>query len=423
MTACSPGDPKSRKLREDCKDKAKEALKAQRWTQVGLGERADIYAASTISNFFCCKPVLRANFYRFCDLLSLDPEEVGERPSATLPPEQQADANCNIPRTDEIGWYQRLLENHSLIRIQAPVQFGKTLLMSRMLNHAKQQGHLSLYVTLNGIDSNSFGDAPTFFRNFICEIGNELEDSYPNRLMLIDEYDKYVKQLGSIKAVVKYLGYFQKSIKQPFTLGINKLDRLLDDPQNANTAAGFLRLLRLIHEISKTDENWSQFRLILAYSTPRFEDFVPLLNSESPFNVGSSLFVCEFNSDEVAELAMKKGLVLNEQQVQLLMQPIGGIPSLVQLTLNTLRERGVPLLEDSTAISSIYRDHLEVLDSYLRSRDLTSTIKQIATNEIEATMLDDRKLSLLCRRGLIIKMNDGQILPRCELYRHFFAKE
>lgn len=423
MTNCSPGDPRSRKLREDCKDKTREALRRLGLTQVGLGERADIYAASTISNFFCCKPVLRANFYRFCDLLSLDPEEIGERPSATLPPEQQADANCNIPRTDEIGWYQRLLENHSLIRIQAPVQFGKTLLMSRMLNHAKQQGHLSLYVTLNGIDTNSFGDAPTFFRNFICEIGNELEDSYDAQLMPIDEYDTYVKKLGSIKAVVKYLGYFQKSIDRPFTLGINKLDRLLDDPQNVDTAAEFLRMFRLMHETSKTDKNWSQFRLILAYSTPRFEDFIPMSNSESPFNVGSSLFVCEFNPDEVAELAVKKGLALDKRQIQLLMQSIGGIPSLVQLTLNTLRERGVPLLADSTAISSIYQDHLEVLASYLKSRGLASMMKQIATSETGVKMLDDIELSLLCRRGLIIKMNDGQILPRCELYRHFFAKE
>jgi transcriptional regulator with XRE-family HTH domain len=414
---------RSLQLRSEYRDEAKERLKKMNLTQSGLGAKADIYSAATVNNFFRGKPVDRGNFNKLCDLLGFEPLEVGVQPSSTLPStdRQAVNPNSNICRSGEKAWYQMLLEEHSLIRLHAPAQFGKTLLMSRMLHHAEQQGHLSLYVTLNGIAAASFSDAPTFFRNFICEIVNELEDSNHDRLMLLDEYDRHVQEIGHFKATVKYLEYFQKNISQPFMLGINKLDRLLDDPLNAKTASEFLYLLRYMNERSKAGKAWKQFRLILTYSALRFEDSIPIVTTQSPFNVGCDIDLPEFTPSEIAELAVKKGLSLDKRQIQLLMKPIGGIPILVQLTLNTLRERGEHLLEDSAAISSIYQDHLDILASYLGSRDLASTIKQIAINKIEDATLDNIELNLLYRRGLIVITNDRQVLPRCELYRHFFA--
>ena len=256
-----------------------------------------------------------------------------------------------------------------------------------------------------------------FFRHFIGEIGNELEDSHQDRLMSLDEYDRHAQELTPFKAAFKYLEHFQKNISAPFTLGINKLDRLLDDPRYAETASEFLYLLRFMNEKSKAGKAWKQFRSILAYSALRFEDAIPIVDTKSPFNVGSPIDLREFNPSEVAELAAKKGLVLAERQIQLLMQLIGGIPSLVQLTLNTLRERGEDLLEDPTALSSIYQDCLEDL----ASRDLTILMTQIATSEVEITSLDRQERNLLHRRGLIIT-KDRLVLPRCELYRRCFAR-
>jgi AAA-like domain len=413
--------PRSLQLRPEYRDEAKERLKKMNLTQVGLGGRAEILSPATLSNFFCCKPVDRGNFNKLCDLLSLDPPVVGEPPQTTsLSTERQQPTNSNsdICRSGEAAWYRMLLEDHSLIRIQAPVQFGKTLLMNRMLCHAEQQGHLSLYVTLNGIAAAHFGDPETFFRHFICEIKSELEDAYQDRLMPLAEYDRHVKEMTPFKAAVKYLEYFQKNIAVPFTLGINKLDRLLDDPRHAETASEFLYLLRFMNEKSKAGKAWKQFRLILAYSALRFEDVIPIADNKSPFNVGSAIDLREFNPSEVAELAAKKGLVLDESQIQLLMQLIGGIPSLVQLTLNTLRERGEELLEDATAIALIYQDFLEDLVS----RDLAILMAHIATSEVEVTSLDRQERNLLYRRGLIIT-KDRLVIPRCELYRHFFAQQ
>ena len=416
---------RSLQLRPEYLDLARAALKKLRLTQIGLGIQAEIQAPATLCNFFGGRPVDRGNFNKLCELLSLDADNVGRQP---LP----APAIVNLPvpspdpyicRSGEEAWYRMLFEPHSLIRIQAPSQFGKTLLMSRMLDRAEQQGHLSLYLTLNGIDSASFRDSQTFFRHFICEIENEIAASSIDLLMPLDCYDEHVTKFGYFKAAIKYLEHLQKNISQPFTLGINKLDRLLDDPQTAKTASDFLYLLRYMNERGNCNKVWKNFRLVLAYTALRFEDAIPMAATQSPFNVGYSIDLREFSSSEVAELATKKGLNLDELQIQALMQPIGGIPSLIQLTINNLCEHGEQLLEDPAAIMSIYQaNHLTELERYLQREGLDIPMQRIATTTVDINELDRKARDLLHRQGLIITTIDRQVLPRCELYRHFFSQ-
>ncbi|WP_310429506.1 AAA-like domain-containing protein [Chamaesiphon sp. VAR_48_metabat_135_sub] len=412
---------RSLQLRPEYKDAAKAALKKLGWTQGRLGMEAQIQSPATTSNFFCSKSIDRGNFNKLCEILSLNPQEVGQEPLQPTP--LPIDLNPYIARSGEEAWYGIQMERHSLIRIQAPLQFGKTLLMSKMLDRTEQEGHLALYLTLNGINSSSFRDPQTFFRQFICEIASEIEASSVHLLMPLAEYDQLVKQFDYTKATIKYFEYFLEKISKPFTLAINKLDRLLDNPQNAKTASEFLHLLRFMNEKSKSSKKiWQQFRLILAYSALRFEDSIPLVESQSPFNVGYSIDLCEFSPNEIAELAAKKGLTLDERQIQSLMQSIGGIPNLVQLTLNRLSERGAALLEDSTLLASIYQQHLEMIEEYLRQVDLYLLMCRIATKTVEITELDNKARNSLYRHGLIVTTGDRQVVPRCELYRGYFRQ-
>jgi AAA-like domain len=237
--------------------------------------------------------------------------------------------------------------------------------------------------------------------------------------MPLDRYDELVKQFDYPKATIKYFEYFLPKIAKPFTLAINKLDRLLDIQQNAKTASEFLHLLRCMNEKSKSSKIWKQFRLILAYSALRFEDSIPLIESQSPFNVGYPIYLDEFSPNEIAELAAKKGLTLDERQIRSLMQSIGGIPSLVQLTLNKLCERGAALLDDA-AIGAIYQQHLMTLEEYLGQVDLYLLMCGIATTTVEITEIDTKARNSLYRHGLIVA-RDRQVVPRCELYRGYFS--
>jgi hypothetical protein len=407
---------RSLQLRSACVEVAKAALKNSRYkTQIRLAIEAEIQAQSTVSSFFCGKPVERANFIKLCQLINLDPKEVGEEP-ALAPKVDYAPTSSPVKfsRTEEELWCQELLKPNTVIKIQAPSRFGKTTLMRKMLDRAEQQGHLSLYLDLNAIELSSFKDSQTFFRRFICEIISEIETEYhPDCLILLEKYDRPVISLTPSAAFLKYLEQLQQRISKPLTIGINKLDGLLDFPE---TGDEFLFQLRNMHEKSKKPGAWQNFRLLLAYSTPRIEEFVTVVANRSPFNVGSLIQLGEFSSSEIATLATARGLELNPIQIDILMQSIGGIPSLVFLTLDRLQDRG----GDLTAITPIYQEHLETLERWLQDRDLYSLMQQIASNPATASF-PRRQQNLLHRQGLIRSINN-QIQARCELYRHFFAQ-
>jgi hypothetical protein len=377
---------RSLQLRPTHAKDAKAAFKQSKYTtQLGLAIEAEIQAQSTVSAFFCSKPIERANFNKLCELLDLDPIVVGEEPlpappvnDRSIPVAAPTPAFC---REREDVWYQQLLTPHALIRIQAPAQFGKTSLLWKLLDRAEQQGHLCLYLNLNSIEPTGFTDSKAFFRAFVCEIASEIEEKYVDCLMSLTRYDELAASLTHTKAFLKYLEHLQQKISQPLTIAINKLDRLLDFPAIADE---FLFQLRNVNEKSKKGGIWGDFRLMLAYSTPRIEEFVNIAENRSPFNVGYSIELEEFSPNEVAALAASKGLVLDAAQIEALMQPIGGIPSLILLTLKSLG-KGESFQFDLAATESLYQEHLAVLKLWLQQRDLYNLMRQIATNSYTQT--------------------------------------
>ena len=407
---------RSLQLHSACVEVAKAALKNSSYkTQIRLAIEAEIQAQSTVSSFFCGKPVERANFMKLCQLVNLDPSEVGREPAPALKVDAAPILSpTKFARSEEELWCQELLKPNAVVKIQAPSQFGKTTLMWKMLDRAEQQGHLALYLDLNAIELSSFKDPQTFFRRFICEIVSEIETQYhPDCLILLEKYDRPVISLTPSAAFLKYLEQLQQKIAKPLTIGINKLDRLLDFPEVGDE---FLFQLRNMHEKSKKPGAWQNFRLLLAYSTPRIEEFVTVVANRSPFNVGSLIQLGEFSSSEIATLATTRGLNLDRVQIDTLMQSIGGIPSLVYLTLDRLQERGA----DLTTIAPIYQEHLVTLELWLQQRDLYSIMQQIAANPGTATF-PRRHQNLLHRQGLISSIGN-RIQARCELYRQFFAR-
>ncbi len=406
---------RSLQLRSDCVEVAKAALKNSRYkNQISLMIEAEL-AQATVSSFFCGKPVERANFVKLCQLLKLDPSEVGEEPAPAPKLDSAAISSpAKFTRTEEELWCQELLKPNAVVKIQAPSQFGKTTLMREMLKRAEQQGHLVLCLDLSVIELSGFKDPQTFFRRFICEIISEIEEQYhPDCVILLERYDRPVIALTPSAAFLKYLEQLQQKIAKPLTIAINKLDRLLDFPEIGDE---FLFQLRNMHEKSKKPGAWQNFRLLLAYSTPRIEEFVTVVANRSPFNVGSLIQLGELSSSEIATLAAERGLELDSIQIDTLMRSIGGIPILVFLTLDRLRNQGA----DLATTAPIYQDHLESLEFWLQDRDLDLLMQQIATSS-SGVAITRKQRSLLHRQGLISSTNN-QIQARCELYRQFFAR-
>jgi AAA-like domain len=401
------------RLRVESKNLALEALNRSIYNgQTGLAQAAQL-AFATVNNFFNCKNIFKANFEVLCELLQLDPHEVRDLPS------QQFIAPY-VLRANEQLWYEKILEPQILIRILAPSQFGKTSLMCRMLDRARQQGHLAIFINLAEIETENLANPQVFLHQSIGLIECAIEDidaSYVDALMSAADYENLVSRFGSTKACLKYLEYFQKNIAKPLTLGIDKLDRLLDYPDTART---FFALLRLMHEKSTIGGSWENFRMVLAHATPAIEQSIDISDNQSPFNIGVSIELPEFTPTQVAELAAQRKLSLSPAQIDRLMQPIGGIPYLIKLTLDRIQKDGVDIIErDPTAIDSIYQEHLHSLGRWLHYHNLQSAMERVVQTPDGTTNLPFQTQCLLHRHGAIVFTSNG-IIARCQLYRQYF---
>jgi hypothetical protein len=263
-------------------------------------------------------------------------------------------------------------------------------------------------------------------RELIYEIENWIESEHPeyiDTLMSISEYDKKLDDYRYERAYFSYFEYLQKNIDRPLTLGISKLDRLLDYP---DLAKGFFALLRSMNEKTKSNQKWYKFRLILSHSTPLIQHFIPLDLNASPFNVGDLIELPQFTQEQVLELYQLSNLPSIEPQISELMHWLGGIPSLIHLTIQKSRTDGIHPIEriiagDRDKIFSIYQEHLNNLKKDVEKHNLQSIMQEIVNNHQPTPGISLREQCLLHRRGLVVFAGDDRIFPRCELYRAYFA--
>jgi predicted XRE-type DNA-binding protein len=381
--------------------------------------RAMRVTQSAVSDAVNGKPVLKEMFDDLCTKLSLPKtygEKVLESPSVNL------DRNI-VCRDGEDAWYKELLKHHSLIKIHAPQKFGKNLLVYRMLNREEKASHFTIYLNLGLIDNNSIKESSIFFLRFVTEVALQIEKKKNLEVPIsLEPYNRHLINLPPMRACREYLEYLIKNKigNQPFTLAIDKIDRLVDFP---STGADFLGFLRDAHENSKEpDTRLKNFRLIIAYTTPEIEKYIPMDPNESPFNVGHQIDLPEFTLLEVTELAKIRGLTLSEEEIKKLMRSIGGIPKLIQLALEYYQKIDDFCKQNLATIQQI-QDYLRLHEQWLEAKHLDVLMHKICTDRsMPKTELSPKAWRLLYSRGLIIE-NKSQVEARCELYRDYFKKE
>lgn len=151
-------------------------------------------------------------------------------------------------------------------------------------------------------------------------------------------------------------------------------------------ARDFFRLLRSWYEESKKNgETWKKLRLVLIYT-----EAVPISFKiqHSPFNVGISIELPEFDEAQVQALAQRHKLSWTEAQVQSLMAMVGGHPYLIRLALDKIARKRISLeklLQEAPTDKGLFRDHLRCFLDDLQEGDedidLVAAMKQIVTSQ------------------------------------------
>jgi AAA-like domain len=339
-----------------------------------------------------------------------------------LPPQKEFEANI-APTIDlyqerfpiETRCYQQICQPGALLRIKAPLQMGKTELMSNVMHHAQHQGYRTVVLNLRYASKEDFNNLDNFLQWFMTSIALELD-----LLQQVEEYWGKSHHNSKIKCRKCFERYVLPGDK-PLAIALDEVDRLFPYQE---IAGEFLGMLRIWHEEAKTSELWAQLRLVKLHT----EVYTHLNINQSPFNAGYEIKLRDFNPQEVQNLALKHGLQWDSEQVEQLMAMVGGHPYLIVKALQMIAGQEVTLeqlLQIAPTASSIYRNYLERLWHNLQSSSqLNQTLQTIIL--ADAPLEFNSQLNLddavkLYDLGLV-ELQNNHAAPRYELYRQYFRK-
>ena len=312
--------------------------------------------------------------------------------------------------------YEEIIKPGALIRIKATKQMGKTSLVMRISAYAQSRGYRTVRLNMLQAEDNVLGNLERLLRWFCANITLQLGIE-----SLLDDY--WDEDLGFKVSCTTYLqGYILGQLDSPLVITLDEVNRLFRYPQ---VAQEFLPLLRFWHEEANNVPIWQKLRLIVTHST---EIYISLNLNQSPFNVGLSLKLEEFNDEQIQELAKRYGLDqekfdVTPKQIKSLVQIVGGHPYLINLAfcyLITQNNDIEKVIQEAETDTGIYRDHLRGhLATLGKYPELKAAFKQVIQSDRPVT-LNSIAAYELESMGLVT-LSANETVPSCELYRVYFG--
>ncbi|MEM7553490.1 MAG: AAA-like domain-containing protein [Cyanobacteria bacterium P01_A01_bin.84] len=420
---------RSVRVRKDYIEKVKLAVQRQGFPrQKDLAESLG-FSLATVNSFLNGKAVDWLNFTEISEKLGFAWEDIADK---EINPDASSDDNVNsdgnesaivIPDDDNDFIYinrppiedichKTISQPGGLLRVKAPGWMGKTSLMVRILREMAHQGYRTILLDTHYAEKDDFSSLKNFLKWFCVSVAQSLH--VKNRLA---EYWDDEFSTPKMNCTAYFEEYLLTQSSAPMILWLDNVERIF---RHEKIAGEFLGLLRAWHEQAKINPIWKQLRLVIVHST---EVYVPLKINESPFNVGVPIDLPEFTPEQVLLLAKKHGLEWDLQQVQPLMDRVGGHPYLtgqafVNLQLNpsiTLEK----LLQTSATDKGIYgnllRHYWRIIE---KDTELTTALNKIVKSS-DAVRISQKQAYELDRIGLV-KSLYREVTIRCELYREYF---
>ena len=302
-----------------------------------------------------------------------------------------------------------------LLRIKSPSNTGKTSLLLRSLAHARAQGARTILINIQEADTALMDDLGRFLRWFCRNAAQQL--GVENKL---DDY--WDEEIGyKISCKIYFREYLLSSVPESIVLALDDVDQLFDHPELVQE---FLPMLRAWHEEAMELKVWRKLRMALAYST---EVYVPLKNSQSPFNIGLSVQLPSLTFDQVMTLVERYNLPfekgVDKGRLQDLYDLVNGHPYLIQLALYWLSEREGTLgavLEDAHTHAGIYRNHLQRhWEIMKRQPELKDAFAATLEQPEHGAVVDTLMAYQLERMGLVRLVGNAAVVST-ELYYKYF---
>ncbi len=350
---------RSLKVKSEYIPRVKQAVKLNGYASQELLAEELGFARSTISRFLNGKSISNLNFFEICQKLGLDYREIAdwdkleETPAATSEDEGEnraADFSKYVERPPvEQLCLETVSQAGSLLRIKSAKGMGKTLLVDRILSQVDKRQYKTVSLSFLQASKGILGDLDRLLSWFALIISKKL-----GLAALFQE--KWQEGLGLYSCTAYFEDHLLKKLDKPLILVLEEIDSLF---AYTSVADDFLSLFRLWHEEAKNNNTWQKLHLIITYST---ENYVLVDLNKSPLNVvGTEILLPDFTLEQVLTLANKYQANLGKDELQKIINLVGGHPYLIQKAIYGITQKQLSLadfLETAATEAGIYGDHL-----------------------------------------------------------------
>jgi len=360
------------------------------------------------------------------------PAAAAEQPAVTPAPPRPAAKVARPPAIEGIGgavpldseYYitravdpelsAAISKRDSIILLKGARQMGKTSLLARGLQHARQQGLKAVSTDLQKFNASHFRAVDSLYQALAESIADQLElevlpaETWDARRGPNANFERFLRR------------YVLGKTATPLIWGLDEVDRLFATPFGTE----FFALLRSWHNERALDPSgpWSSLSVVIAYATEAHL-FITDLN-QSPFNIGTRLALEDFTALQIAELNRRyRNPLKSQDELTRFFRLVGGHPYLVRRGLHELtthKSSFDTFEEHASRDESCYGDHLRrLLVLLVRDPELSAAMRSVANSQPCASSTCFERLR---SAGLVVGHSPEEARPRCRLYASYLRR-
>jgi serine/threonine protein kinase len=325
-----------------------------------------------------------------------------------------ADSRFYIVRPTDDEFHEALARKDSIVLIKGARQMGKSSLMARGLQEARQNGSKVILTDFQKLNASHFESVEKLFLALSEWIAEQLEidvvaaDIWNPRRGPSMNFERFLKREVLNK------------IPQSLVWGMDEVDRLF----SCNFGSEVFGLFRSWHNERSLDPSgpWQKLTLAIAYATEAHM-FITDMN-QSPFNVGTRLVLTDFTPVQLEELNRLYGSPLPSQvELRQFYDLLGGQPYLTRRGLHELTSGDLGFRDfetQATRDEGPFGDHLRrLLVSLAEDSNLCNFVRAMLSGRHSAPLDVFYRLR---SSGLVSGDSAREMKPRCKLYELYLKR-
>ena len=323
------------------------------------------------------------------------------------------DSKFYVERQTDKTFQDMIARRDSIVLLKGARQVGKTSLLARGLDAARQTGMCVLSTDFQKLVDNQLQNLDTFF----IAIGQMLARQMGLKVKPQDVWQTDYSPHLNFEDF--FIDEILAASEKPVLWAIDETDRFFLYPFSSQVFA----LFRSWHNQRAYEPTnpCSRLTLVITYATEYLLIKDP---NQSPFNVGTKLMLEDFNLEQMADLNQRYGSPLrHDSELRHFHNLLGGQPYLVRCGLNDIVSRNLTLdefIQTAEHDDGTFSDHLRRIVLLLNdNKQLSEVIRGMLRGK---PCPDYDSFNYLRGAGILKGDSKNDVSFRCEIYESYLHK-